>query len=109
MERMLPRLLLVPTAVLHLLGAVVLEEYTPWDIYKVQDRLQSNDASQPSREQCSLIRNWAMGAAHLVLGKQDSEFTLKSGLAVTTNRPFHEWAQCQVNSVLGAPTPQTTV
>lgn len=31
-ELMLLRMLLMPTAVLYLLGAAVLEECTPWDI-----------------------------------------------------------------------------
>jgi hypothetical protein len=100
-EKVLPRMVLLPTAVLHELGKQLLDECTPWEIYKAVVRCLMRPSFPVSASSCQFLKEWAMGAAQAVPGKSYSELSLKLGPIATTNRAFLEWAKSQVNAVLG--------
>lgn len=106
LDKQLPRMVLLPTAVLHELGVQVLEECTSWDIYKAVVRLLLRQGFPASADQCRFLKEWAMAAIQAAPGKSSADLHLKLGPTATTNRAFHDWTRYMINAVLGPETQQ---
>jgi hypothetical protein len=100
-------MILLPIAILRELGELVVEECSPWEIYKATVRLMIRPDAPMTATQANFFKDWAMAASHEVTGKSDSELHLKLDPVATSNKTFLEWSTSMVDSMLGPEQDQT--